>query len=312
VAPAVLSALARRPQPLLVTGVPRSGTTWLARQLAGAPGCALTGREPMNPRGRQYALAGTLDSWARLTRATPRQRTALRLAYAGLTRHVYGRYGHRQWAAALPFTRIVVKDPWAVLSVAAVVRETRALPVLVYRHPAAVLNSYRRMGWLPDLAEVSAAVPAAEQAGPAPASPEQVEAMGWFWATLNGVALADLTATGSGVVVSHEELAAGGVPAMRLLFDACGLAWSPDVERALAPSDAAAAATPSGAPIMPSSGPDEPPSAGDERVLHRLDRASGQVASAWRSGVDDADLATLDEVAGATLARLEAARLHLR
>ena len=61
----------RRGRPILVTGVPRSGTTWLARLLAGSPGTALAGREPMNPRGRQYALGGTLTGWARLSDLTP-------------------------------------------------------------------------------------------------------------------------------------------------------------------------------------------------------------------------------------------------
>ena len=58
-------------RPILVTGVPRSGTTWLARLLALSPGTALAGREPMNPRGRQYALGGSLDGWTRLTDPSP-------------------------------------------------------------------------------------------------------------------------------------------------------------------------------------------------------------------------------------------------
>ena len=45
---------------------------------------------------------------------------------------------------------------------------------MVYRHPAAVLASYRRMGWLPDVAEVSAAV--SDEVGVAP-TPARVEAL---------------------------------------------------------------------------------------------------------------------------------------
>ena len=37
----------------------------------------------MNPRGKQYALGGTLDGWTRLTDPTPRQRLLLRAAYRG-------------------------------------------------------------------------------------------------------------------------------------------------------------------------------------------------------------------------------------
>ena len=71
-------------RPILVTGVPRSGTTWLARQLANASGSSMTGREPMNPHGKQYALGGTIDAWARIVDPTPKQR---RVDAGGLPRH---------------------------------------------------------------------------------------------------------------------------------------------------------------------------------------------------------------------------------
>jgi hypothetical protein len=293
----VLAAvIPRHRRPLLVTGAPRSGTTWLARQLAGAPGCAMTGREPMNPKPGQYRLGGTLEAWTRLDLPTRRQRSALRLAYAGLTPRVYGAYGHRQWAAPWPGTRTVVKDPFAVLSVGAVVRETAAVPVLVYRHPAAVLASYRRMHWLPDVAEVATALEGYDGVPPPPAggSGGDTEAMAWFWSALNTVALHDLASLDDGVVVSHEELAAGGSAALRSLFDACGLV-PPTSKPTQAPGSTAR------------THPDDTHGG----VLHRLDRPSDQVATAWRASVGADDLAMLDELAGATHAALAEARLRL-
>jgi hypothetical protein len=281
-----------------VTGVPRSGTTWLARELAGAPGCAMTGREPMNPKPGQYRLGGTLDAWTRLRSPSARQLASLRLAYRGLDPRVYGRYGHRQWAAPWPGTRTVVKDPFAVLSVGAVVRATGALPVLVYRHPAAVLASYRRMGWLPDLAEVEAAVAdeSGHAAAPTGAAEDDALAMAWFWSTLNSVALGDLGGVEGGVVVSHAEVAAGGPEALDALFEACGVARpSRPREREESPTSARATRDETGA----------------GRALHRFDRASGEVANAWRSSVDSAELQMFDELAGPTLATLEAARLRV-
>jgi hypothetical protein len=307
----VLRALvSRRRRPLLVTGVPRSGTTWLARQLAGARGCAMTGREPMNPQPGQYQLGGTLDAWTRLATPSGRQVTALRLAYSGLTPRVYGRYGHRQWAAPWPGTTIVVKDPFAVLSVRAVVDVTAALPVLVYRHPAAVLASYRRMGWSPDVAEVSAALAPYEGApyDGLPAAPEgggvhdDPRSMAWFWSVLNAVALADLAAVGGGVVISHEELASGGADALGTLFEACGL-----------DRPAADEADPDSPPRTEAEEPVPTPArdAEADRVLHRLDRPSGEVATAWRSGTDPAELEVLDALTGPTFAALQAARLRV-
>ena len=69
---------------------------------------------------------------------------------------VFSRFGARQWAGPLPQTRVVVKDPYALLSLRTVVAATGATPVLVYRHPGAVLASYRRVSWSPRLDEVAA------------------------------------------------------------------------------------------------------------------------------------------------------------
>jgi hypothetical protein len=193
----------------------------------------------------------------------------------------------------------VVKDPFAVLSVGTVVRATSALPILVYRHPAAVLASYRRMGWSPDVAEVSNAV--IDEAGvPAPpvgAAEDGARAMAWFWSTLNSVALADLAVSGGGVVVSHEEVAAGGVDALGILFDACGLVMPARTSRG---KDGAG---------TPSVGSDDEPTS--SRPLHRLDRPSDEVAKAWRSSADSAELEVLDALAGPTFAALQAVRLRM-
>jgi hypothetical protein len=224
----------------------------------------------------------------------------LRLAYAGLTPRVYGRYGHRQWAAGLPVTRTVVKDPFAVLSISAVVRETSALPVLVYRHPAAVLASYRRMKWWPDVAEVSGAVRPEETAGqvaPLDDPTDDTRAMAWFWSTLNTVALHDLADVDDAVVVSHEELAAGGDEALHRLFDACGVRV-PDRRAQVQREDR------TGAPVRHQGESDS------AQVLHRLDRAPDEVATAWRAGIDDAELRVLEDLAGPTLRALQAARLR--
>lgn len=283
-------------RPVLVTGVPRSGTTWLARVLSQAAGAALTGREPMNPRTHQYGLGGTLSAWTRLTVLSPRQDRLLRASYRGLNPFVYSRYGHRQLLAPLPRTRVIVKDPFALLSLPVIVSTTRAQSVLVFRHPAAVLSSYRRMGWTADLAEIESAVPdvmamlrrqvdlAESMTSPVA---DEVTMMAWFWAALNTQALHDIEAVGQGVVVAHEDLALGGAPAMRRLFDALDLPWTQDVERSLrAPGDKA-----------------EPSSPG-ATGLHDFDRAPQAVASSWRAQVSAADVENVERIAGATLREL--------
>lgn len=301
----------RRPGAVLVTGMPRSGTTWLARLLATAHGTALAGREPMNPRGRQYALAGTLPGWARLVEPDGRQRRALRRSYAGLNPLVYSRYGRRQWAAPLPWTRLVVKDPFAMLSMPAVVATTGAVPVLLYRHPAAALASYRRMGWQPDLAELAPVVRAHQREGhgslaaadlPAEGEGAEPEAMGRFWAALYAMALTDLGAARGAVVVSHEEVAGGGAEAARRLFDALGLTWTDATDAELV---TAGAARPGGSEgMVAASG-----SAQGTR-LHQFDRDPATVATSWRSVIAPDEVDLIDSVTADVRARLDAVRLR--
>jgi hypothetical protein len=293
--------LARRP--ILVTGMPRSGTTWLARLLATAPGTALAGREPMNPRGRQYALAGTLDGWTELTSLSPRQRRALRRAYAGVNPFVYSRYGRRQWAAALPWTRLVMKDPFAILSVPVVVDATGATAVLLYRHPGAALASYRRMGWQPDLDELRPVLRAHRATHgtadrpdlPAPGQSSAAEEMGRFWSALYEIALDNARDLERLVIVSHEELAGGGEPAARRLFDALDLQLSPATRGELSregPERASAPAT-------------------GTKGLHDLDRAPAAVAGEWRRRLEPGEVETIEAVSRQTLADLDRDRLRL-
>jgi hypothetical protein len=289
-------------RPILVTGIPRSGTTWLARLFATAPGTALAGREPMNPRRRQYALGHTLDRWTRLRDPSPRQRRELQLAFRGLNPMLYSRYGRRQWAAALPWTRLVMKDPFAVLSIPAVAAVTGARPVLVYRHPGAILASFRRMGWGIDLDELQISVAAYRADAraddpviddlPATDSVSEPEAMGLYWSAVHAMALADLDRSPGTIVVSHQEIAGGGVSAAHRLFGVLGLEWGPRTDAELA---AEAAAT---RPV-------------DSTELHNFNRSPQQVAEEWRARLSDADTETIEAVTAPIRQRLHESRLPL-
>lgn len=274
--------------PLLVTGMPRSGTTWLARLLASTPYTALTGREPMNPRGRQYALAGTLSGWTRLTAPTRRQEVALGRAYRGHTPWVYSRYGHRQWAAPAPWTRIVVKDPFAMLSIPAVHRITGARSVLLYRHPGAVLTSYQRMGWTADVHELRPIITDfvashGYQDGlqRAPDEPTVVAHIAWFWNALYGMALHDIAPLGRKVtVLAHEEVAAGGLQFVNALYAHLSLR-SPGVGK-----------------------PGTEPREMIATALHNFNRNPAEVAKAWERRVSREEREELEERTRAVRAAL--------
>lgn len=285
--------------PVLVTGVPRSGTTWLARLLSMARGAALTGREPMNPRGRQYALGGTLEGWTNLRHVTDRQRRLLRRAYRGLSPWVYSRYGHRQWAAPLPWTRLVVKDPFALLSLPTIREVTGAQPVVVYRHPGAVLVSYRRMGWKPDLGELRplvrsylSAVGGSEYVAelPAPGEVDEAEAFGRCWSALYGIACDSLAEVPETIVVAHEELAHGGQVAVQRLFESSNLSWSSSATSELAHEESAGEQT-----------------AGSS--LHEFNRSPAAAASSWRSRLTAEETRAVEAASQRVRERLDAVRL---
>ncbi|MEZ5193577.1 MAG: hypothetical protein R2734_14500 [Nocardioides sp.] len=227
----------------------------------------------------------------------PRQRRALRSTYAGWNPRTYGRYGRHQWRAALPGTRVVVKDPFAMLSAPTIVAVTGARPIQVYRHPGAVLASYRRMGWRPDLDEIADLVPVAADHRPELAAlwatgaeaMSEAARMALFWAVLQQLVLDDLPRAPGTVLVPHADLAGGGLPAVRALFAELGLEPTDDTARVM-------------------SGGDRPaPTSGSE--LHRLDRRPEEVAESWRRHLEPAEVAEIEELAGPVLAELDAGRL---
>ena len=286
-------AISRQAGSVLVTGVPRSGTTWLARLLAHAGNAALAGREPMNPHRGQYRLAGTVSAWTRLSSPTPQQRRILRRAYRGFDPRVYSRYGLRQWRAPLPGTRLIVKDPFALLSIETIADVTGALPVLIYRHPGAVLTSYRRMGWHPDIEEIQDAV-GASALYDTDAFTDDVHRMGWFWRICHQIALEQLSQLPQAVVVSHRDLSLADAPAVRTLFDACGLQWSRKAAAEVARWSDPTAANPA-----------------PGNRLHVANRLPRGIEDSWRKQLDPADVFRLEQLAGDVLNEVELRRLPL-
>lgn len=277
---------------ILVTGLPRSGTTWVARLLAESRGAAMLGREPMNPRQGQFALGGRLDGWARLEHPDAGSARALRRVYAGREPRTYGRYGVRQWRCVVPGTSLVVKDPFALLSIRGVSESTGAIPVVVFRSAVENLSSYRRMGWTPDTAEFRALGADLELDD----ADDDATAMAQFWRWGYDRALDDVEALAAhgqrSVVVSHADLTAAGAAGQNLLRGALGLA-----------------------PVTPTAAPKAGEHATTERVdpgrLHNFDRTPEEVLAGGRSKVDPDEVARVERMTADTWARLQAVKLSV-
>ncbi|HET6638426.1 MAG TPA: hypothetical protein VFH82_06570 [Gemmatimonadota bacterium] len=133
--------------PILVTGVYRSGTTWAGAMLAPAGLWHL--HEPFNPnRGlweEELAYAEAGAARPDIDRLVSRllgggHRATLRLPRSG------------RWfmpLRLLPITprRVLIKDPSAALLSEYLVRRHGMRALIVFRHPAAVVGSFLRLGW---------------------------------------------------------------------------------------------------------------------------------------------------------------------
>ena len=149
-------------KPILVTGAHRSGTTWVGKMLALAPGVAYI-HEPFSPRTAaglspagfdRYFTVVTSENQARYR---PGLEQTIRFRY-GLGAQLHSLRGGRDLAriprdlvrverARLSGARPLVKDPIALLS-AEWLAETFGMDVVVLiRHPAAFAASLKRLGW---------------------------------------------------------------------------------------------------------------------------------------------------------------------
>jgi len=145
-------------KPILVTGIIRSGTTWVGKVLCHAAGTIYL-HEPTNPA----------SPWNAAIR-TPIQHFYLHDDFGGvyqklfaqllsLEPRVQGKWliDHDKWLAdyiqrrrasqGRNDLRGVIKDPTAIFSAPWMVRNLNVAPIVVLRHPLAIVKSLLRLGW---------------------------------------------------------------------------------------------------------------------------------------------------------------------
>ena len=152
--------------PLLVTGLPRSGTSWTGKMLEAGGGVVYV-NEPMNPRRPPGRSPGVLNArvehpfhyvdplddrvWARAFRDT----LALRyhpLAELQATRSAYdvarmAKYGPAFLAGRVRGRRAMLDDPYAILSSRWLTERMGVRSVVLVRDPVSLLGSWRSLGW---------------------------------------------------------------------------------------------------------------------------------------------------------------------
>ena len=246
--------------PILVTGAHRSGTTWVGKMLALAPGVAYV-HEPFSPRTpRGLSPAGFEHYYAVVT---PENEDHYR---AGLERSLALRYdlgaqlrSARSWrdVARIPRdyqrlrgrrrggTRPLMKDPIALLS-AEWLAETFGMDVVVLiRHPAAFAASLKRLGWHHDFATFfdgrgrlpEAAAPfEAEIRAQAESAGDTVTQAALLWRLLYAAVDGYRERHPDWVFLRHEDVSLEPLESFERLYERLGLALTPDARAEIARS----------------------------------------------------------------------------
>jgi Sulfotransferase family len=247
--------------PLLVTGMPRTATSWVGKMLE-ASGRLVYVNEPLNPLHPPGRSPGVLR--AEVSHAfqyiseenervwLPAFRDTVRLRFHPLAEL---RRNHRPYDLArtvkyaagfglgrLRGRRALLDDPYAVFAAPWLHRRVGCRVVVTVRDPVATVSSWRRLGWTPRLSELLAQpalvrdrlerfVPELEAAragdgdGIGPAS--------LLWRVIYATVAAYRQEIGGLEVVRHEDLSADPGPAFASLYDRLGLPFGPDAERTI-------------------------------------------------------------------------------
>jgi Sulfotransferase family len=252
---------ADRGGPILVTGMPRTATSWVGKMLE-ASGALVYVNEPLNPQhppGRspgvlradvehafQYISEENEQVWLPAFRDTVRLRFHP-LAEVRRNHRPYDLLRAAKYTAGFALGRLrgrraLLDDPYAVFAAPWLARRVGCRVVVTVRDPVATVSSWRRLGWTPRLAELLAQ-PALVRDRLGRFAPELeaaladgadgVERAGLLWRVIYGT-VAGYRAEVPGLeVVRHEDLSADPVPAFAALYGRLGLPFGPDAERAI-------------------------------------------------------------------------------
>lgn len=246
----------RETRPILVTGMPRSGTTWVGRILT-ASGDVGYINEPLNLSASPGSVRVPVDHWyAYLTEENAR--TALPALTAALEfKYPLGRelrrcrnrtdFHHtlKSWRDCVRSRggRPLVKEPHAIFSAAWFASALGSEIVVLVRDPVAVVSSWKRLGWSFDFTNLLEQ-PALMRDWLRPFESEMSAALSPSWGLVERVALLwrviySVVADDRfppARVVAHEDLSRDPVARFGELYQVLGLTFTPSVAESVAAS----------------------------------------------------------------------------
>jgi hypothetical protein len=249
-------------RPILVTGMPRSGTTWVGRVLCAGDGAGYL-NEPFNLATSPGTIRVPVDHW--FPYVTEENEGEIVGALEPLLRFEYplGRELRRcrtyvdllqalkMWRSFVRSRgrRPLVKEPHAVFSAEWFARRLGSDVIVTVRHPAAVVSSWKRLDWSFDFAHLLRQ-PALvrELLGPFCSDMEQalepsqhlVDRVALLWHVIYRTVADYRERFPAFHVVRQEDLSRKPVEGYGALYEALGLPLTREVEKAIAAMSGAA------------------------------------------------------------------------
>lgn len=247
-------------QPLLVTGLPRSGTSWVGKMLE-ASGEVVYINEPLNPQHPPGHSPGVLnatvahryhyicrdneDAWLPAFADTFRLRykpvAELRRNRAPYDLGRMLKYGTSFTVGRLKGRRAMLDDPWATVSIPWFVERMDCQAVVLVRRPESFAGSWRKLGWQVDFSDLlaqplllrDALGPYEDDMRALLDSGDWVAQISLLWRALNAGVADQVDRVHGMTVIRYEDLAANPVPMFRKLYDQLSLTWTDSIERLL-------------------------------------------------------------------------------
>lgn len=242
-------------KPILVTGAPRSGTSWIGRIMEQVPFVRYT-HEPFNISRKPCACGVEFKHWffylspENCHEFEEHLRHVIYPAYsrAGLqnlfTEMAQARRIRLLWKylQAYRFHRAVVKDPLAVFSAETLASLFDMDVVVLIRHPAAIVSSYKALNWThpfshflhqPQLMEEHLAPFRAEIEDFVEHEHDIVDQVALLWKLIHHMVIQYQKTHPDWIFIRHEDLASDPVEGYRNLFNRLELPFSPHVRDAI-------------------------------------------------------------------------------
>lgn len=290
--------------PILVTGAPRSGTTFLGRMLS-LPRNIIYVYEPFNLeigiegvdrafvylddtgglRSKKYdaliteLLAGRskfkINPW-REANPPLTKRLGRRLFQSG------AQLQYRLDAANPLKNRYLIKDPMATFAAQYLHRNFGMQTVVIMRHPASTIASYKRLGWRYNLHELTDQPKLMERylepvlGGLNIEKLKPIEEWSYLWLACYTVLDAYLKQNPNMIMIRHEDLSLMPMRSFERLYDQLGLPFTAKIREHI--DNHTRAGNPAGAPVG---------------VAHALRRDSARNLELWRGIIEPDELAEI-------------------